>query len=199
MASTAKTGTIPTGAAALLAVLALVFGIFLTKDRLVEPPPVSASLPFDTTRAFARLERILGDQRPHPVDTEANDAVRERLLAEITALGHEPEVRDDFACRSSLKWGSSACARVRNVIFRMGPPGGNAILVASHYDSVPAGPGASDDGAGVAASLEIAALLKTRVLQRPVIFLITEGEELALLGAASFVRKDPYAKDVARS
>jgi hypothetical protein len=86
---------------------------------------------------------------------------------------------------------------VRNVIFRTGPSGGNAILVASHYDSVPAGPGASDDGAGVAAALEIAALLKGRALQRPVIFLFTEGEELALLGAASFVRKDPYAKDVA--
>jgi hypothetical protein len=197
MSGTAEAVNGRAGAAAFFAVLALVLGVFLLKDKLVEPPPVSASAPFDTARAFARLERILGDQRPHTVDSEANDAVRERLLAEITALGHTPEVRDDFACRSSIKWGTSACARVRNVIFRMGPAGGNAILVASHYDSVPAGPGASDDGAGVAASLEIAALLKERELQRPVIFLITEGEELALLGAASFVRKDPYAKDVA--
>lgn len=197
MTDRAEAGNGRAGGVAFFAVLTLLLGVFLFKDMLVEPPSVSASAPFDTGRAFARLERILGDQRPHTVDSDANDQVRERLLAEITALGYAPEVRDDFACRSSIKWSSSACARVRNVIFRTGPSGGNAILVTSHYDSVPAGPGASDDGAGVAASLEIAALLKGRTLQRPVIFLVTEGEELALLGAASFVRKDPYAKDVA--
>lgn len=185
------------GGAAFLAAIAFLLAIFLVKDKLAEPPPVDATSAFNTERAFARLSRILGDERPHPVDTEANDAVRERLIAEIRALGYEPEVRDDFSCRSSTKWRSSACARVRNVVFRTGPSGGNAILVASHYDSVPAGPGASDDGAGVAASLEIAALMQGRTLQRPVIFLVTDGEELGLLGAASFVRKDPYAKDVA--
>jgi hypothetical protein len=185
------------GGATFLAALAILLAIFIAKDRLVVPPPIETASAFNTERAFARLARILGDERPHPVDTEANDAVRERLLAEIAALGHVPEVRDDFICRSSTKWRSSACARVRNVIFRAGPSGGNAILVASHYDSVPAGPGASDDGAGVAASLEIAALLKGRTLQRPVIFLVTDGEELGLLGAASFLRNDPYAKDVA--
>lgn len=196
---TARTGTRigHAGGAAFFAALALLLGVFLVKDKLAEPPPVAESKPFDAERAFARLARILGDERPHPVDSAANDAVRERLLAEIRALGYEPEVRDDFACRSSIRWRSSACARVRNVIFRTGPSGGNAILVASHYDSVPAGPGASDDGAGVAAALEIAALIKGRALQRPVIFLVTDGEELGLLGAASFVRKDPYAKDVA--
>ncbi|MBY0420767.1 MAG: M28 family peptidase, partial [Parvularculaceae bacterium] len=183
-----------------LAAILLYFAGFVFKGALVDPPPVPTRVApdaFDTERAVARLARILGDQRPHPVDSGANDAVRERLLAEIRALGYAPEIRDDFACSGRARWGAVACARVRNVLFRTGPEGGDAVLVASHYDSVGAGPGAGDDGIGVASALEIAALLKGRALKRPVIFLFTDGEEAGLLGAASFVRKDPYAKDVA--
>ncbi len=38
------------------------------------------------------------------------------------------------------------------------------VVLMSHYDSVPAGPGAGDDGAGVAVGLEVARLLKGRDL-----------------------------------
>jgi Peptidase family M28 len=175
-------------------------GLFVFKGVFSAPPPVETTLAktgFDTERAIARLARILGDERPHPVDTPANDAVRERLLVEITALGQTPVVRDDFACRGARRWAGMSCARVRNVMFRMGPATGKAALVASHYDSVPAGPGAADDGAGVSSALEIAAQLSKTTLSKPVIFLFTDGEEFGLLGAASFVRKDPWAKDVA--
>lgn len=80
---------------------------------------------------------------------------------------------------------------------RRGPPGGGAILIVAYYDSVPAGPGAGDDGAGVASLLEIAALIRNEPLSKPIIFLFSDGEEAGLLGAASFVRTDPHAKDVA--
>jgi len=184
---------------AFLILLALLFSAFLFKAQLSAPPSVAetkASTGFDTTAAIARLSRILGDERPHSVDTPANDAVMERLLIEIKALGLTPEVRDDFACRSAKRWNSAGCARVRNVVVRMGPAGGNAVLVAAHYDSVPAGPGAADDGAGVASLLEVGAQLRGKALSKPVILLFTDGEEVGLLGAASFVRRDPYANDV---
>lgn len=185
--------------AALLALAALYFAAFLTKGALDEAPAVAEpqSDGFDAARAVARLARILGDQRAHPVDSEANDAVRARLLSDIAALGYAPDVRDDFSCRGDERWRGMACARVRNVVFRAGPAGGDAVLVAAHYDSVPAGPGAGDDGLGVATALEIAHVLRTRTLSRPVIFMLTDGEEAGLLGAASFVRKDPLAKTVA--
>lgn len=173
---------------------------FCFKGMLAAPPSVQetkSATGFDTNVAIARLTRILGDERPHPVDSPANDLVRERILNEIKALGYTPEVRDDFACRGSKRFGGMSCARVRNILFRTGPVGGGAALVAAHYDSVPAGPGASDDGAGVAATLEIAARLAGQKLQKPVIFLLTDGEEVGLLGATSFVRKDSWAKDVA--
>ena len=158
----------------------------------VAPPAPDADHQFDTEAALSRLTRILGDERPHPVDTDANDAVRERLLTEIRALGFDPIVRDDFRCARSF----GVCARVRNVMFWAVPPTDDkqqGVALMSHYDSVPAGPGAGDDGAGVAVGLEAARLLKGRSDLRPVLILITDGEEIGLLGAESFVYTDPLA------
>ncbi|MEK7264698.1 MAG: hypothetical protein AAB227_01240, partial [Pseudomonadota bacterium] len=70
------------GVAALL-LSAAFFALFMLKGAALGPPPVDPSSQFDTARALDRLSRILGDERAHPVDTPANDAVRERLLAEI--------------------------------------------------------------------------------------------------------------------
>ena len=48
----------------------------------------------------------------------------------------------------------------------------------AHYDSVPFGPGAADDGAGVVTLLETARALKAGPpLKNDVIFLFTDGEE----------------------
>jgi hypothetical protein len=182
------------------ALMAVLLAALMFKGLVTNPPSVAttkAATGFDGDRAVSRLARILGDERPHPVDTDVNDGVRARLLVEITALGYTPEVRDDFSCRGAKRWGGMACARVRNVVFRTGPAGGNGVMVMAHYDSVPAAPGAGDDGAGVSAALEIAANLKGRTLTKPVIFVFTDGEEAGLLGAASFVRKDPWRGDVA--
>jgi hypothetical protein len=69
--------------------------------------------------------------------------------------------------------------------------------LSAHYDSVPAGPGASDDGAGVAGMLEIARILKARPAPRhPIVLLFTDGEEAGLLGALLFVHEHPLARHV---
>ena len=178
--------------AALLFVFILLLAVFTLRSFLVSAPSVDPDHPFNTVQAFERLERILGDETPHPVDTDVNDAVRERLLTEITDLGFEPIVRDDFHCVTG--YGGVRCARVQNVMFWIGEPGPDAVMIASHYDSVPAGPGAADDGSGMAASLEIARIYKDRDLPRPILVLITDGEEIGLVGAASFVENDPFAE-----
>ena len=67
--------------------------------------------------------------------------------------------------------------------------------MSAHYDSVPVGPGASDDGVGVATLLEVGSILKRRPLQRPVILLFNEGEELGLVGARAFLA-DPLSRNV---
>ena len=72
-----------------------------------------------------------------------------------------------------------------------------AVLLCAHYDSVGAGPGASDNASGVAALLEIARVLQQ--LPRPrqsIILLFDDGEEVDLLGAHAFVEHHPWAKTV---
>jgi hypothetical protein len=116
-------------------------------------------------------------------------------VAELRQMGIEPLVRDQFACNSFDKARVVACARVRNVIAILGPAKGKALLLSAHYDSVPVGPGASDDGVGVATLLEVGSILKDRPLKRPVILLFNEGEELGLIGARAFLA-DPLSRDV---
>ncbi|MCA2176595.1 M28 family peptidase [Nonomuraea glycinis] len=83
---------------------------------------------------------------------------------------------------------------MRNIVaVRPGTAPTGRVVVAAHYDSVEAGPGAADDGAGVATILEVARALPTG-LRNDVVFLITDGEEDGLLGAEAFIREDPLAK-----
>ncbi len=181
------------------ALLILLFVVFMSAGAVLAPDAVrshSAPNQFDANAARTRFARVLGAQRTHPVDTDANDAVRARLLAEIQALGYTPEVRDQVACTSPRRFAVINCARVRNIVFSAGPTNGDALLLAAHYDSVPAGPGASDDGIGVAAWLEIAARLKSEPLQRRVIFLFTDGEEPGLVGGKAFAASDPLYASV---
>lgn len=183
----------------IFALLALLFAAFMMAGAVVQPPPVrsgNSADQFDTGAAFARLERILGDETPHPVDSDAQDIVRERLLTEIQTLGLTPAVRDDFACTPAPNGQAMYCARVRNIIFQMGPQGGPAVLAAAHYDSVPAAPGAADDGLGIAVLLESARVLRDQGLTRRIIFLISDGEEPGLIGAYSFATTDPLMDDV---
>lgn len=179
--------------------LLLLLAAFWFKGALLALPEVrgeAAAGTFDTRRALARLGRILPDELPHPVDSAAGDAVRERLIAEMRAVGLDPRVTDDFACNSARRGRAVGCARVRNIVATIGPAAGRHILAVAHYDSTIVGPGAADDGIGVASLLEVAAQLRGRRLTRPVTFLINEGEEAGLLGARAFLERHPIARNV---
>jgi hypothetical protein len=183
----------------LAAALALLVAALALKGTLIEPDSVRAASDggFDTARAVRRLGRILGDGRPHPVDSASNDSTRNRLMAEMRGVGLDPQVTDDFACNPFERAPVVACARVRNVVATIGGqrPGPH-LLVVAHYDSSPAGPGAADDGIGMAALLETAALLNGVSLARPITFLVTDGEEVGLLGARAFLERNPLAARV---
>jgi hypothetical protein len=158
-------------------------------------PPRLIDSPFDTERATARLATILGDQRPHPTDSDANDAVLERLLEQIRQIGFTPEIHARFHC-NDIRKGAAICAQPRNVMFWITPPGDDAVMLAAHYDSVPAGPGAADDGIGIATALEVAHLLKDKQFARPVVVLLSDAEEAGLVGAAAFAAHDPLARRI---
>lgn len=181
------------GIAAALALLAVALLLAL---QAAPPPPKPASAPpseFSAGRAQAVLRDLLGDGAPHPVGSPANARVRERILARLRDTGYAPEVQEATACTPQ-----GDCARVRNVLARLpGREPGKSVLLVAHYDSVPAGPGAGDDMAGVATILEVARVLKTGPpLRHGVLLLLDEGEEAGLLGARAFVEHSPAMPEV---
>ena len=139
---------------------------------------------FDTQRALERLSRVL-DGTPHPVDSAPLDQTRARLLEEIRTLGYTPELRATNVCQA-LSGTAARCAFVQNIFFTAGPTEGPALVLTAHYDSVEASPGFGDDGIGLAVWLEVAHHLKQQPPTRPVVFLLTDGEETGLLGAQAF-------------
>src|SRR5436190_21820890 len=104
------------GLRGLMIVVLLMLGFALKGLLILPPSPPAHPQPgeFDTGRAVGRLQRILGDQRPHPVDSIANDAVRARLIAELRAIGLQPEVHESADCSALPKSRLVSCSRVRN-------------------------------------------------------------------------------------
>jgi hypothetical protein len=173
--------------------------VWAWQSQLVAPQGPAATA-FDTARAMTLLREMLKERVPHPVGSEANIVVRDRVLAAFRDAGYEPEIQPSVVCRTSR--GQTAinglCAKLENVVAVLkGTGGGNAVLATAHYDSVPAGPGAGDDIAGTVALIELARHMKS--LPPPkndVIFLISDAEEVGLLGAEAFARQNPLYKDV---
>jgi hypothetical protein len=62
-------------------------------------------------------------------------------------------------------------------------------VISSHLDSVAGGPGADDDGSGIAILLEIARVMKAHPQPATIQFAFFTGEESGLLGAREFVRR----------
>ena len=133
----------------------------------------------------------MGDGIPHPAGSAQNKIVRQRIVDLLTSFGYEVELQE----RSD---GADDAVPLTNILARLpGSEGGPCVMLASHYDSVPAGPGACDDGVGTAALLEIARMLKSESQRRrDIVFLITDGEEMGMLGAAWFVAEHPWAKEI---
>jgi len=173
------------GAPALLfALLAAILGIALL--RITGPAPLPANAPassFSAERAIAYEREILGGDVPHPVGSPAHDAVRERLAATFRTLGYEVAIQKSFICTAAV-----TCTPIANVVARTpGDRRPDALVLAAHYDSVPAGPGVSDDGVGVAALVETARALRNEHFRNPIVYLVTDAEEVGLLGAEGFV------------
>ena len=182
---------------AVLLILAVIF--FLSFEGLRPPSPrpaKSSSTEFSAARAREILNRLVGDGVPHPTGSAQNDVVRGRVLDEFSNAGYCPRSNWLRLRRTRRLRHSPKCPGASR---RLGA-GGPTVLLAAHYDSVPAGPGAFDDGAGASTVLEIAHICRSLPQPRhSIVFLIDDGEEAGLLGARVFVSQHPWAKESAPS
>ncbi len=161
----------------------------------LEAPSATEGSGFSNERALSTLRHLLQENRPHPAGTAENRIVRERIEAILVQAGYQPEIQSAFQCNTEGR--APGCTWVENVIaVHRGTDRGRAILVSAHYDSVPAGPGASDDGAGTAVVLELARHMAGRKTRNDFIFLISDGEETGLRGAYAFEQKHSLMKQV---
>ena len=179
---------------AALALLAILFAVQVLQTAPPAPLGVDADRgAFSAGRARDELTKLLGDETPHPVGSAANRAVKERLMARLTELGLKPEEQRTIGCAAE----SATCAQVENVLAAMPGKTADTIVLMAHYDSVPNAPGAGDDGAAVAALLEMTRIVKAGAPYRNTILLVfTDAEETGLLGAEAFFAESPAAKRV---
>jgi hypothetical protein len=180
----------------------IVCGIALSHQQ--PPAALPAEAAPDAFSAMRAMKHVAAMARePHPLGTSAAEPVRAYLLAELKALGFEPEIQQPHDARpiGGAEPKSFPSRRdVRNIIARWrgtGPARKKVLLLSAHYDSRTSGPGAGDDASGVAAILESLRALKAGPPpDRDVIALLTDGEEAGLLGAGVFSEEHPWAKDV---
>lgn len=163
------------------------------------PRPRAADAPardFSAARALTLLQSW--DRAPHPLGTAAHDAVRDAILAQLRALGLQGAVHAGTSYLP-LQGPRFAAGYVENItaVLPGSDPTSKAVMLVAHYDSVPHGLAAGDDGANVAAMLEtLRALRAGPPLRHDVIALFSDGEEAGMLGAARFVAHDPLRPHV---
>src|SRR5690606_15453766 len=128
---------------------------------------------FSAERALTHLEVIA--KEPHPTGSAANFQVRDYLITELQKLGLEPEIQKKYVVSDFF---SGFSGSIENIMVRIpGSDNSKAIMIAAHYDSVQTSPGAADDGAAIAAMLEMTrALQVSGELKNDLILLMTDGE-----------------------
>ncbi len=179
-----------------ISILLAMLAVAVISFRLNTPPSVVSSdaceSEFSAERALQHLHYIASQK--NPVGSAANEDVRHYIMKQLKLMGFEPQLQLTGFYDPRLQ----RAATLGNVMTRIGGTGnGQAILFIGHYDTVQDAYGASDNGAAVAAILELARLLKYHPpLKNDLIFLFTDAEEIELLGAKAFLEQHEWAEDV---
>src|SRR6476646_3282907 len=110
---------------AVLVLLAIGLIAAATAVRLRGSSPKPATAPaneFSAIRALQAEKDTIGGTIPHPSGSNANKAVRDRIVARLQSLGYNVKTETRFACSAH-----PLCATVENIIAtrpgdRPGPP-----------------------------------------------------------------------------
>ena len=127
----------------------------------------------------------------HSVGTKENEKVKDFIVGYFEDLGIEvyTQSHDIKKIHAPYRLNPEVTGQLNNIIAVI--PGireTNSIVITAHYDSVPQGPGAGDDGYGVVAVLQAAKYLsQKKQIDNTVYFIISDGEEEGLLGASALI------------
>lgn len=140
----------------------------------------------DSTRIHATINELsaFSDRR---MGTSRNDSVRQILTSRLQELGY---IVNGHAFTDRIKGNG------QNIIARTSTLRGRHILLGAHFDAV--GPGANDNGSGVAAVIEIARIFSELGRSDELKIILFDGEEDGLLGSNAYVDDHPAALDSIR-
>ncbi|MFK0297894.1 M20/M25/M40 family metallo-hydrolase [Brevundimonas sp. NPDC090276] len=186
--------------ALLFGTLALAFLLAVWTTQVPKPRPLDASAAaFSAARAMTDVEAIA--RAPHPVGSPEHARVRAYLTNRMTQLGLSPQEQAGPLSPGSIqrlkKAGGDPDAANNQAINLIGVlPGKDrsqpAVMLMAHYDTVVGSPGAADDSTGVGAVLEAVRAIKARgPIERDLVVLLTDAEELNLDGARIFFGGHP--------
>jgi hypothetical protein len=130
-------------------------------------------------------------QQSHPAGSMNNDRVAEYFYNALKEMGVETEfMRKPAVEGNHITLQRAVIGRIR------GTNNTGAIAFSAHYDSVPYGPGATDDISGCITMLEAArALMHQPRIGNDVLFVFADAEEIGGYGAQGFC-SHPLAKTV---
>jgi hypothetical protein len=149
---------------------------------------------FSINNALKNLKEI--SKNAHYTGSEDHIKVQNYIVNELQKLGLQAEIQHQVAINN--KW--RAATNTANIIATIkGSETGKSLVLLTHYDSNPhSSLGASDAGSGVVTILESvrAFLAQHKTPKNDVHIVITDAEELGLLGAKAFVDSHPLAKNI---
>jgi hypothetical protein len=176
----------------------------------VQPEVVDVSKPpqelVEEARLMATL-RELPTKRAALGDEESREGLRKTeamIQRKLVTMGYQPRMQEFKWALPAKHWpvpGSEAgtdaeadAAKLaehtwHNIIVEI--PGkdlpGEIVLIGAHFDAVPMGPGADDNGSGTAGLLEMARVLKGRPARRTIRLVFFNLEECGLVGSTKYV------------
>ena len=177
-----------------LIILGVIYWSFANLKPSINTSKSNSETEFSLEKALNHLKKIT--QEPHYVGSNEHKNVQNYIVSELQKMGFETEIQTQTAINK--KWFVATTAE--NIIAKLKGTGSEkALLLLTHYDSNPhSSLGASDAGSGVVTILEglRAFLAKNETPKNDLIILISDAEELGLLGAQAFVDKHPWTKDI---
>ena len=177
-----------------LIIVSVIYWSFMDMMLSYSENKIVTETEFSINNALTHLKEI--SKTAHYTGSKNHLKVQNYIVNELKKLGLQPEIQQQVAINN--KW--RAATNNANIIATIkGSEAGKSLVLLSHYDSNPhSSLGASDAGSGVVTILESvrAFLTQHKTPKNDIHIVITDAEEMGLLGAKAFVDAHPLAKNV---
>lgn len=181
--------------------LSVLVGLLFAILTVLPPSPKgldTLDTEFSAMRAMEDIRIIAA--KPHPTGSPENAEVRSYLIERLETLGFEVSTSGDELTGwpfKRLKQWRGTDVETEKFVNVIGVKAGRdrtkpALLLMAHHDTVWDSPGAADDTIGIASIFEIMrAVNATGKVERDIIILFTDAEEIGLVGAKHFFNTHP--------